>query len=158
MLWWCVLPLPWAWRSARGAFLHRSVRRCGGRRAAMSSIKSAMLMMRAIPGRASRALYGGKQKLFGNNVSHSNRKTRRCWNPNVQNKRFYSDILGHNLRLRVTTHVMRCIDKYGGFDNYILKMKEKHLASPLALNIKQRLLAKLEENQANVPPASSGPT
>ncbi|MEC7578302.1 MAG: 50S ribosomal protein L28, partial [Actinomycetota bacterium] len=31
----------------------------------------------------------GRKPAFGNNVSHSHRKTRRRWNPNIQNKRFW---------------------------------------------------------------------
>ena len=36
--------------------------------------------------RARRGLYGGKRVIFGNNVSHSKRRTRRQWKPNVQHK------------------------------------------------------------------------
>jgi large subunit ribosomal protein L28 len=36
--------------------------------------------------RARRGLYGGKRVIFGNNVSHSKRRTRRRWKPNVQHK------------------------------------------------------------------------
>ena len=40
--------------------------------------------LRAVMNRADRGLYGGKEILFGNNVSHSMRHTRRTWKPNVQ--------------------------------------------------------------------------
>ena len=36
--------------------------------------------------RARRGLYGGKRVIFGNNVSHSKRRTRRSCKPNVQQK------------------------------------------------------------------------
>ena len=32
----------------------------------------------------------GKRVLFGNNVSNSNRKTRRCFSPNLHWKKFWS--------------------------------------------------------------------
>ena len=31
----------------------------------------------------------GRKPAFGNNVSHSHRKTRRRWDPNIQTHRFY---------------------------------------------------------------------
>jgi len=43
--------------------------------------------LRAFMNRADRGLYAGKEILFGNNVSHSQRKTRRRWLPNVQVRR-----------------------------------------------------------------------
>ena len=39
----------------------------------------------------------------------------------------------------MTTYVMRCIDKAGGFDNYILNTKDKDLDSKLALDIRQQM-------------------
>jgi hypothetical protein len=41
---------------------------------AMSTLSSLLMMTRAMPGRAARALYGGRQKIFGNNVSFSKRR------------------------------------------------------------------------------------
>jgi hypothetical protein len=38
-------------------------------------------------------------------------RTKRTWKPNVQTKRLWSDAFGTMLRLRVTTHALRCIDK-----------------------------------------------
>ena len=33
----------------------------------------------------------GKSSVIGNNVSHSNRKTKRKFNPNLKTKRFWSE-------------------------------------------------------------------
>ena len=74
-------------------------------------------------GRMKRGLYGGKEVRFGNNVSFSQRKTRRRWNPNVQKKKIFSEVLGRTIRIPVTTSVLRTIEKYEGFDNYILNSK-----------------------------------
>jgi ribosomal protein L28 len=38
-------------------------------------------------------------------------RTRRSWKPNVHTKRIWSDAFGTMLKLRVTTHALRCIDR-----------------------------------------------
>lgn len=55
----------------------------------------------------------GKKPTFGNNVSFSKRRTNRRWIPNVHDKHVYVPALGKSLRLRISTHAMRCIDKKG---------------------------------------------
>lgn len=47
----------------------------------------------------------GKRPASGNNVSHSNRKTRRVWNPNLQRTRAVID--GVVRRVRVCTRCIR---------------------------------------------------
>nr|GEW63146.1 hypothetical protein [Tanacetum cinerariifolium] len=42
--------------------------------------------------------------------------TRRNWKPNVQEQRLFSYILDRLIRVKVTTHAIRCIDKAGGID------------------------------------------
>lgn len=74
-------------------------------------------------------------------------RVRRCWNPNVQKKKVYSDVLGRKLSVRMTTYVMRCIDKAGGFDNYILHTKPKDLASKLAMKIRDEMHQVLRAKQ-----------
>ena len=77
--------------------------------------------------RARRGLYGGKRVIFGNNVSHSKRRTRRKWSPNVQTKKYHSELLDEKFQIKVTTSVMRTIKKYGGLDGYLLNTSEKKL-------------------------------
>jgi large subunit ribosomal protein L28 len=55
----------------------------------------------------------GKAVLVGNRVSHSNRKTKHRFLPNLQKKRFWSESLKRFVTLRVTTSTMRTIDKIG---------------------------------------------
>ncbi|MFN7301661.1 MAG: 50S ribosomal protein L28 [Bacteroidia bacterium] len=55
----------------------------------------------------------GKKPLKGNNVSHSNRKTKRRFNPNLQTKRFFLPDTGEWITLKVSTSAMRTIDKIG---------------------------------------------
>ena len=55
----------------------------------------------------------GKGPQTGNNVSHANRKTRRRFLPNLQSKRFWVESEKRFVRLRVSHHGLRIIDKLG---------------------------------------------
>ncbi|WP_017607869.1 50S ribosomal protein L28 [Nocardiopsis xinjiangensis] len=55
----------------------------------------------------------GKKPAFGNNVSHSNRRTRRRFDPNIQNKRYWLPGEGRHVKLRVSTKGMKVIDARG---------------------------------------------
>ena len=94
-----------------------------------------------VQNRAKKGLFAGRHIRFGNSVSHSHQKTRRTWSPNVQVKYYYSDLLQERLRLHVTTHAMRCIDKAGGLDDYLLYTPTHHLGEGLALRLRERLQA-----------------
>ncbi|KAF0852325.1 mitochondrial ribosomal protein L28 (bL28m) [Andalucia godoyi] len=84
---------------------------------------------RGVLHRAQRGLYAGRTILTGNNVSFSERKTRRLWKPNVQYKNMYSETLGQSIRMQVTAHALRCIDKAGGLDAYLLASRKSELNS-----------------------------
>jgi large subunit ribosomal protein L28 len=68
-----------------------------------------------------RCALSGKTILVGNRVSHSNTKTKHRFIPNLQTKSLYSDILGANLRMRLSAHAMRTVDHVGGIDAFLLK-------------------------------------
>ncbi len=55
----------------------------------------------------------GKGPSFGHNVSHSNKKTRKVWLPNLQDKRIYVPELDRYVRLRVSTRALRTLNKKG---------------------------------------------
>ena len=55
----------------------------------------------------------GKRPVAGNNVSHSHRKTRRRFLPNLQTHRFWVENENRFIKLRLTTSGMRIIDKNG---------------------------------------------
>ncbi|MBX3102803.1 MAG: 50S ribosomal protein L28 [Bacteroidetes bacterium] len=55
----------------------------------------------------------GKKPVVGNNVSHSNNKTKRRFLPNLQKKRFYWAEEERWITLRVSTKGMRTINKKG---------------------------------------------
>ena len=65
----------------------------------------------------------GKRPMSGNNVSHSNRKTRRRFLPNLQKKRFFIPETGEWVTLKVSTSCLRTINKLGIFE--FLKRQEK---------------------------------
>ncbi|EPJ51513.1 MAG: 50S ribosomal protein L28 [Osedax symbiont Rs2] len=55
----------------------------------------------------------GKRPVTGNNVSHSQRKTRRRFLPNLHWHRFWVEAENRFVRLRVSSKGMRIIDKKG---------------------------------------------
>lgn len=55
----------------------------------------------------------GKGPMQGHNVSHANNKTKRRFNPNLQEKRFWLESEKRYIKLRVSMKGMRIIDKYG---------------------------------------------
>lgn len=55
----------------------------------------------------------GKRPQSGNNVSHANRRTRRRFLPNLQDKRFWLESEQRFVRLRVSHKGLRIIDKHG---------------------------------------------
>ncbi|MEE8388226.1 MAG: 50S ribosomal protein L28 [Acidiferrobacterales bacterium] len=55
----------------------------------------------------------GKHPMSGNNVSHANNRTRRRFLPNLHHRRFWVESENRWVRLRVSHHGLRTIDKKG---------------------------------------------
>ena len=55
----------------------------------------------------------GKCPVFGHNVSHSNRKTNRRFEPNLHEKRFWLEDEKRFVTLRVSKKGLKCIDRDG---------------------------------------------
>ena len=55
----------------------------------------------------------GKKVVAGNNVSHSNKKTKRKFYPNLQTKKFYIPEEDKWITLKVSTAAIRNINKKG---------------------------------------------
>lgn len=55
----------------------------------------------------------GARPAFGNRVSHSHRRTRRCFDVNVQRKRYWVPSLGRHVTLRVSARGIKTIDQRG---------------------------------------------
>lgn len=53
----------------------------------------------------------GKGKQFGNNVSFSQRHTKKVWEPNLQKKTIIID--GKKVRLKISTQAIRTLKKKG---------------------------------------------
>ena len=66
----------------------------------------------------------GKRPISGNKVSHSNRKTKRRFLPNLQTKRFFVPETGEWITLKVSTSAMRSINKLGLYA-YVKKLESK---------------------------------
>jgi large subunit ribosomal protein L28 len=66
----------------------------------------------------------GKRPITGNNVSHSNRKTKRRFLPNLQRKRFFVPELDKWITLRISMNALRTINKKGVYA-YLMELKKK---------------------------------
>ncbi|WP_058234704.1 50S ribosomal protein L28 [Devriesea agamarum] len=62
---------------------------------------------------ASRCQVTGAEPSFGKNVSHSNRRTSRRFEPNIHKKTYYVPSLGRRVRLTVSARGIKTIDKRG---------------------------------------------
>ena len=80
----------------------------------------------------------GKGVMTGNNVSHAMNKTRRRFLPNIQTTNVMSDVLGENVRLKVSMHGLRTIEHNGGLDAFLLGTPNRKLPAE-ARRIKKRI-------------------
>ena len=83
----------------------------------------------------------GKMAQTGHKVSHSNRKTKRRFLPNLLNVTLRSDSLGRSVRLRISANALKTIDHRGGLDAFLLVAKDSEL-SPRALELKRQVAKK----------------
>lgn len=74
----------------------------------------------------------GKRPIVGNNVSHSNRKTKRRFLPNLIKKQFYIPELDKTVTLKVSTKALRTIDKLGLYA-YLKKLQKQGKEIPVKL-------------------------
>ena len=85
----------------------------------------------------------GKTAQTGHKVSHSNRKTKRRFLPNLVNVTLMSDSLGQTVRMRISANALKTVDHRGGLDAFLKKAKDDDL-SPKALDIKKKIARKAE--------------
>jgi large subunit ribosomal protein L28 len=83
----------------------------------------------------------GKAVQVGHQVSHSNRKTKRRFLPNLLNVTMMSDALGRAVKLRVSANALKTVDRRGGLDAFLLKAAESQL-SPRLREIRRAILKK----------------
>lgn len=95
----------------------------------------------------------GKGPRFGHNVSHSNRKTNRRFEPNLQRATLYSEALSRKVSLRVCTRALRTVSRVGGLDPYLLRTDDAKLA-PEGLRLKRQVLRALTGGRKRAATAS----
>jgi large subunit ribosomal protein L28 len=80
----------------------------------------------------------------GNKVSHSNRKTRTRFLPNLCNVTLISDSLGRSVRLRVAAAALRSVEHRGGLDAFLVKAHDDDLSQG-AIVLKREIKKKIAE-------------
>jgi large subunit ribosomal protein L28 len=76
---------------------------------------------------ARRCAISGVTHQNGHRVSHANNKTHHRFNSNLQSKKLFVPELGHAVRVKVSTRVLRTIDKIGfmvALDKHGLKLTD----------------------------------
>lgn len=81
----------------------------------------------------------------GNNVSHSQRKTRRRFLPNLQNITLKSDALGQSFKFRITAATLRTVNYKGGLDAFLSTTAAAKLTEK-AKKLRKKVKSKLAEN------------
>src|SRR5271157_5959684 len=103
--------------------------------------------LRRIRAMSRRCELTGKAVQSGNKVSHSNRKTRTRFLPNLVHVTLISEALERAVRLRVSTAALRSVEHRGGLDNFLAKAREAELSDG-ALNLKREIAKKRAETEA----------
>ena len=80
----------------------------------------------------------------GNKVSHSNRKTRTRFLPNLVQVTLVSDMLERSVRLRVTAAALRSVEHRGGLDDFLTKAHKSELSDD-AVKLKRAIAKKRAE-------------
>jgi large subunit ribosomal protein L28 len=88
----------------------------------------------------------GKGVQTGHLVSHSNRKTKRRFLPNLCNVTLQSDALQRSFRLRVTAHALRSVEHRGGLDAFLVKASVDDLSQG-ARDLKREIEKKIATAQ-----------
>ncbi len=83
----------------------------------------------------------GKTRQIGHRVSHSNRKTKRRFLPNLLNVTLMSEAPGRSVRLRISANALKTVDHRGGLDAFLLKARDTEL-SPRARDLKREVAKK----------------
>lgn len=66
----------------------------------------------------------GREPGFGNSVSHSHRRTRRRWKPNIQTKTYYLPSEDRRIRLRVSAKGIKVIDR-DGIESVVARLRRE---------------------------------
>jgi large subunit ribosomal protein L28 len=66
----------------------------------------------------------GRTPGFGNTVSHSHRRSRRRWNPNIQRKTYYVPSENRRITLTVSAKGIKAIDR-DGIDAVVARLRRQ---------------------------------
>ena len=66
----------------------------------------------------------GRAPSFGNAVSHSHRRTRRRWDPNIQRKTYYLPSEGRRITLHVSAIGIKTIDR-DGIESVVARLRRE---------------------------------
>ena len=80
----------------------------------------------------------GTRVRYGRNVSHSNRKSSRRFEPNLQQVALTSEALRGEVPLRITTRALRTVQRKGGLDAFLLDTPDEKLGVK-GLRLKRRV-------------------
>lgn len=69
---------------------------------------------------------------YGNNVSHSNRKSRRRFMINIQPVSLKSEVLRKTFHLRIAAKTLRSVEHNGGLDGFLLSIPASKLSEKAA--------------------------
>lgn len=89
----------------------------------------------------------GTKPLVGNNVSHSKRRTKRRFNPNLQTKRIYVMEIKKWIKVKLTTRALRNMEKIGTY---------KYLKQQLAAGFDPKVWVEDEKTMAAAKTAKRG--
>jgi large subunit ribosomal protein L28 len=63
----------------------------------------------------------GKKRLVANNVSHANNRTKTKKHINLHSKKVFDPQTGETIKLRLTAHAIRSLDKIGSLTKFVKK-------------------------------------
>lgn len=96
---------------------------------------------------ARRCIITGKDPLVGHNVSHSKRRTKRRFLPNLQVASLWSDSLNLPVKLRISTAGLRTVEHNGGIDAFLTDTPDAKLSAE-ARRLKRRVERAKEKRAA----------
>lgn len=70
----------------------------------------------------------GKGPMSGQLRSHAENKTKRVFRPNLVDVTLLSDALQRGVRLRVSAHALKSVERTGGLDAFLVKAKDEGLS------------------------------
>ena len=70
----------------------------------------------------------GKLPMAGQLRSHAENKTKRTFSPNLCDVTLISDALQRKVRLRISAHALKTVERRGGLDAFLLKAGDEELS------------------------------